>query len=419
MAPPSAPAVVVALPVTMLDSSSTPSPPAPIAAKLTGNEALTVRWRAGLALDTALRTALLATRTGDARPDPIGLFGPPASGVADTGSTERIRALLLAEAAVLHTLRQRNDSLLRTLEEAPAYWPIAGDSGKSQPVATALPAPRAWALTIGSELTGGWGTLPGLDPAATEKLRNSHGISLNVARQLTDRWRLRAGAGQAVVRTQLTYQRDTTAQLVHFDTTYANSLQVHESVDTTYLILIRQVMHIEPIPNNMGQIIDYDTSYIPTPDTIYQVVISHDTLRTQQTVVTRRVDTWRDRREQLLRPEYRFWTIPVSAQYALLTRGRLRLGVSAGAQALIFRGGARPVRRGDTYALARVGPRDGPFRPVSVAWQGSADVEWRFGPCLSASVAPGLRGWVVRPERGLRTVSKPVPSLQVGLTWGF
>ena len=349
--------------------------------------ALAQPWRAGLALDAELHTVL----PGLPNPEP-GQPAPP----TDTAATRRARGLLLAEAAVLRTLRYRNDSLLRTLEETPlptfpAVAGLAVDSGATRP-AGALPPVRAWAISIGGELTRGWGSLPAIDPTATEKLQTGLTYSVNVARQLTDRWRLRAGLGQTVVRTQLSYQQEIAGETVHLDTTRTTALQVHESTDTTYIIRIVQELHLEPRLNNIGQLIGYDSSYVAIRDTTFQVVNSTDTLRTTQVLVTRRIDAWRESRAQTLRPEYRFWTVPVAGQFALLTQGRLRLGLSAGAQVLIFRDGARPVRRAAGYALERVGPRNGPFRPVSLAWQASADVEWRFGPRLSATVAPGLRG---------------------------
>lgn len=405
----------VVVPISLLptrDSATT----SPAAEPATGAVVVLARqWRAGLALDTALHAALWKQRLPER---PADAAGQPTPAATDSAATQRVRTLLLAEAALLRTLTQRNDSLLRTLEEEPIRPLVALDSAAPRSAAT-LPPPRRWAVAIGSELTGGWGTLPGFDDHATEQLRSSLTHSVSIAHQLNDRWRLRAGLGDVSVRTQLRYQRDSTGQAVRFDTTLTSTLQVSESIDTSYIVLIRQVMHLEPHYNDIGQPIYYDTTYIPVPDTTYQVTFSHDTVRTNQTTVTRHVDTWRTSRQQTLRPEYRFWTIPIAAQYALLVRGRLRLGVSVGAQVLVFRGGNRPVLRGDEYTLQRVGPRDGPFRPVSVAWQGSADLEWRFGPRLSAALSPGLRGWAIRPERGLSGAARPLPSVQLGLTWGF
>jgi hypothetical protein len=360
-------------------------------------------WRTGFALDTALHAAL----------DRQALPERPADSSPDTVNKARIRGLLLAEAAVLRALTQRNDSLLLTLE-APAVTAVADSA-----VRPSLPPPRPWGVMVATELMNGWGTLPGYDEHTTEKLGASRAVSLSLTRQLTDRWRLRTGVGEAVVQTQLRSDRERHGQTVYFDTTRTTDIKVHDDTDTTFIIRVTTMMHLEPRLNNIGQVIGYDTSYIPIRDTTFQVIISHDTLRTNQTVVTRRVDTWRERRQQQLRPEYRFWTLPFAGQYALLVRGRLRLGLSAGGQVMFFRGGTRPVLRGEEYTLERVGPKAGPFRPISLAWQGSADVEWRFSSHLSATVAPGLRGWAIRPERGLNKATRPLPSVQVGFIWGF
>ncbi len=408
------------------------SPPMDSVAHPAPVSVMTRPWQAGFGLDTALHTALtrqvLPERMTDNGPESTTASASAAS-ISSLDSTEktRIRRLLLAEAVVLQTLTQRNDSLLRTLSEEPVRAPVIVAALMTDTDTTAaadlppnrLPVPQPWGLMVAGELMPGWGTLPGYDEHTTEKLGPSRALSVSLTRQLTDRWRLRAGVGEAVARTQLDYQREKIGQTVRFDTTQTLQTDVHASYDTTFMVQVTSVMHLEPVLNNIGQIIGYDTSYIAVRDTSYQVVISHDTLRTYRNTVTNRIDTWRERQNLRLRPEYRFWTLPFAGQYVLLTRGRLRLGVSAGGQVLFFRGGTRPTRRGDEYVLEKVGPRDGPFRPVSLAWQSSADVEWRFTPRLSASVAPGLRGWAIRPERGLSKGARPLPSVQVGLIWGF
>ena len=234
-----------------------------------------------------------------------------------------------------------------------------------------------------------------------------------------DRWLLRGGFGQVRLTGRFGAVDETTGQHRVSDTTSVTQTDFLTTVDTISIVQLDSVPQLNPIINGSGQVIDYDTLWVARNYTVYHQVISHDTVRRTTKVITTRLDTWRERREQQLRPTYRFWTVPLAAQVDVLRAGRWRAGVSLGAQVLIFRGGDQPVRLPDgTYVLRRVGPSAGPFRPVSFALATALDVRYRLSERLSVLAGAGLRGWALNPVRAdaRRLVQ---PTAQVGVSWGL
>lgn len=329
-------------------------------------------------LDTAIQRTLAAT---------------------DTGRTTRLRALLHEQTRALAALQQQIDSLKQALPEAPpalATQPM--DSAKVLPPAVGLlPPPRSpWAVVGLLETTPSWSTLPAAGPGVDqERTQAALAQSVQLQRQVGSHWRLRAGFGQAALRTQARYTSERTTTTQTRDSITTTSIQLHAG--TRWVRIINSNTH--------------DTSFvlIATYDTIY----SHNTVRTYRTT------TLRDQRQQLLRPDYRFWTIPLSAHYLLVNRNRWSLSLSLGAQATIFRGGTRPVWNGEEYALQRVGPRDGPYRPVSLSVSGGLEAQYRLGPQWSVLVAPTVRWWAVQPGKGGAATRSLLPAAQVGLSYGF
>ncbi len=134
---------------------------------------------------------------------------------------------------------------------------------------------------------------------------------------------------------------------------------------------------------------------------------------------------------RVLRPTYRFLTVPLLVRYRLgratdwtssPTAARWWADVAVGAQLQFFLGGTQlTTLDGRTYRTERVGPRGGPFRPFNVALTGAVALNYALTPRLSGSVAPTLR-WqaqsVYKPSTGLS--QRPTATgVQLGLRWAF
>ena len=369
---------------------------------------IVTRWALALIQDSTIRRE--AARTlAPVRPD----------------SASRLPALITAQRATLRTLQHQLDSLKAALPAEPVALAVA-DSGTlaagpvDSAVRPALAPLRRWSVVLLAETTPKWGALPGpADSRETsrETIGGADAVSLQVEHRLAnDRWLVRGGFGQVRLSGTFRAVDETTGQTLVSDTAIATQTDIIRNVDTTFIIP-GPVLQLNPRVNAGGQIIGYDSLWTPS-DTLYQVIVSHDTVRRTTSIISTRLDTWRETREQTLRPTYRFWTIPVAAQVDVLRRGRWRAGLSVGAQVLIFRGGDAPVRIGDTYVLRRIGPHEGPFRPVSVALTTGLDVRYRLTERLSLLAGAGGRGWVQNPTRG-EARPRVQPTGQVGLSWGL
>ncbi len=348
-----------------------------------------------------------------------------ARGVAPvrTDSASRLLDLIAAQRATLRGLQGQLDSLKAALPVEPLALAIAADSVTPvapQPDSIVPTAPlHRWAVALLAETTPRWGALPGpadtyqpLGATATRGLQLEHRLA-------NDRWLVRGGLGETRLTGQFRAIAETTRQRLVSDTLTTTVFEGGTRVDTIRILQLDSTLHLNPRVNANLQIIGYDSLWVPDTITVYQLVISHDTVqRTTQTVRTR-LDTWRETREQQLRPTYRFWTIPVAAQFDVLRAGRWRAGLSLGAQLTVFRGGDAPVRGADgTYALRRIGARGGPFRPLSVALTTGLDVRYHLTDRLSVLAGGGLRGWVQSPVRG-EARPKVQPTAQVGISWGL
>ena len=143
------------------------------------------------------------------------------------------------------------------------------------------------------------------------------------------------------------------------------------------------------------------------------------------------ITTRQETSARILRPNYRFLTVPLLVRYRL---GRTTdwtgnphaprwwADVAVGAQLQWFLGGTQATTRdGLTYHTERVGPRGGPFRPLNVALTGQVAVNYALTPRLSASLAPTLRyqvASVYKPSTNL-TQRPTATGVQVGLRYAF
>ena len=363
-------------------------------------------WQTALAQDTALRQEA-ARAVAPVRPD----------------SASRLLMLVAAQRVTLAVLQTQLDSLKAALPAAPpllaaanpALAPAVADTLRRAP----LPALRRWSAVLALEATNPWGVLPGA-PDTREVIGGAHQVSLQMEHRLpNDRWLLRGGFGQVRLTSQFRHVQEVSGQTLVRDSVRVTYVNANVRTDTTRIIQLDSVLHLNPRINGSGQVIAYDSLWTPNNDTLYQVIITHDTVHYMTQNVRTRVETWRERREQQLRPTYRFWTIPVAVQYDVLCAGRWRAGVSAGAQVLLYRGADQPALTADgTYVLRRTGPRDGPFRPVSVALSTGLNVRYRLTDRLSLLAGAGGRGWVQSPVRG-EARPKMQPNGQVGVVWGL
>ncbi len=351
-------------------------------------------------------------------------------------------ALLAAQQPVLLGLQAALDSMRAVTRvplpteptAAPIAQALAPDPGQAKPAVGVptdssrlrpLAAPRRWAVQLTAERTTAWGALPGHNPHTThEQLLEATTRSVALEYRLpgatgaAGRWSVRAGLGDTRLRDQFRFAADTVHHTTHYDTTWASVVSVRLTRDSTFTVRPDSVGHTEPVIGPNGQVIGYQTVYVHYHDTTYHITTRHDTLRTMRQNVNTHQLTSTERRRQDLRPEYRFWTLPLAAQFEVVRRRRWGAGLSVGAQVLVFRGGSRPVLDGatGTYALRPVGVAEGPFRPISLQLTSGLDVHYRLTDRLAVLVGGAARGWAVGPLRA-GTVPRTTWATQVGLRW--
>jgi hypothetical protein len=156
-----------------------------------------------------------------------------------------------------------------------------------------------------------------------------------------------------------------------------------------------------------------------------------EVVTTKTTTYTPTVTTRQELTARILKPNYRFLTLPLLLRYRLgraqdwassATAPRWWADVAVGAQLQWFLGGTQAVTRdGRTYQTERVGPRGGPFRPFNLALTGAVAVNYALTPRLSASLAPTLR---YQAESVYKTstnlTQRPVATgMQLGLKYAF
>lgn len=289
------------------------------------------------------------------------------------------------------------------------------DSSRRSPLAP----PRRWAALLLAETTNAWGSLPGYNPRTTEeKIFGANTRAVALEYRLPGRWRMQAGFGETQLRDQFRFTHDSLHHTAHHDTTWAFHTSVNITHDTTYTVRLDSLGRPEPIINQQGQVIGYHTVYEHFYDTTYQITTRHDTTRQMQESVHIREEYRNERRQQDLRPNYKFWTVPVAVQFDVIRRPRWSAGVSLGGQVLLFRGGYQPKRDPGTgtYVLRRIGATEGPFRPVSLALSTGLSIRYRLSDRLSLLAGGTARGWAVGP---LRTGTLPRWTLGAhgGISW--
>jgi hypothetical protein len=184
---------------------------------------------------------------------------------------------------------------------------------------------------------------------------------------------------------------------VTYDTSTTHSTQNTHVEYTTYSIRIVREPVLTPIVNLSNQIIGYDTVYVPRQDTVWTRNITDGTVVTRNSTTTPVVVKREETRARILRPDYRFLTIPVVVRYRFGVDGGTRQNrwwadAALGAQVQLFLGGTQlATADGRTWHTERIGSHNGPFRPLTVALTGALALNYALTPRLSASLAPTLR----------------------------
>ncbi len=361
---------------------------------------LPARWVRAVALDTAVRHQW-------ARP------AADTSRAAETARQTHLRALLTAETAALAALQASVDSLKAALPETPPTLAATPQTLKPSP-------PHTLHLVALLETTPSWATVPVQNPTDdNERTQTSLSQSLLLERAVGSRWLFRAGVGQLTTQSLVRRTSERSGQTTVRDSSLTTDVTVRFTTTTVLITHLDSVLHVEPRLNLSGQIIRYDTTWLPTSTVIALPTTSADTLRTTRQVTSSRTTQWREARQQLFRPQYRFWTLPLSAQYQFLQTDRWTLGLTLGGQLSVFRGGTRPVWNGEDYVLQAVSGRDGPYRPLSLSLNAGLEASYRLSPRLALLAAPTVRWWAVPPGRAGNQTQPWLPAGQVGLRYGF
>ena len=323
---------------------------------------------------------------------------------------------LRTERAELFRLQRRTDSLLLALGDLPGA-PLAAPAvaAISAPADTAKNRPLAhrWSLLLTATPEQNALTLQGPENDSLTALRRNHetgrtgfSTALVAEYRLTPRLSVGGGVGFSTFGTDLRITNKTTDIFVRYDSTTTHTTNTYTSTNQTHSIRIIQVPQLSPVFNGSGQVIRYDTVYVPRQDTVFTTTVQHDTVRTTRKVLTPLISKKETLSTKLLQSNYRFFTVPVLLRYRLtMGPGRWWADVAAGAQLQFFLGGTQVVTTdGENFRTETVTASNGPFRALNVSLSGSLALNYALTNRLSMSVAPSLR-WqalsVYKAETGL------------------
>ncbi len=353
--------------------------------------------------------------------------GPPPA----AGRTALV-ANLRTERAELFRLQRRTDSLLLALGDLPAAPRVAPALATAPAADTARPRPLAhrWSLLLTATPEQNTLALQGPEGDSLTALRRNHetgragfSAALTAEYKLTPRLHVGGGVGYSTYGADVRITNKTTDVRVTYNTATTHTTNVFTSTNHTYSIRVVQVPQLSPIFNGSGQVIRYDTVYVPRQDTVFTTIVQHDTVRTTRQTTTPLITKKETITTKLLQPNYRFFTVPVLLRYRLTPgNGRLWTDVAFGAQLQFFLGGTQVVTNdGENFRTETIRAGDGPFRALNVALSGSLALNYALTNRLSVSVAPSLR-WqalsLYKPETGL--IQQPTATgLMFGVRFGL
>ena len=363
-------------------------------------------------IPATLRTlAMLERQTLEQLPG----LGPLAPNAAPTDSRTALLTSLRTERAELFRFQRRTDSLLLALGDLPGA-PLAAPAMAAAPADTAKPRPLAhrWSLLLTATPEQNALALQGPEGDSLTALRRNHetgrtgfSTALVAEYRLTPRLSVGGGVGFSTFGTDLRITNKTTDVSVRYDTATTRTTTFFTSTNQTHSIRIVQVPQLSPVFNGSGQVIRYDTVYVPRQDTVFTTTVQRDSTHSIRQTVTPLISKKITTSTKLLQPNYRFFTVPVLMHYRLtMGPGRWWADVAAGAQLQFFLGGTQVVTNdGENFRTETVTAGNGPFRALNVALSGSLALNYALTNRLSVSVAPSLR-WqalsVYKAETGLR-----------------
>ncbi|MFC6222224.1 hypothetical protein ACFP2F_03135 [Hymenobacter artigasi] len=400
-------------------------PPVDSSATVASTETAAAQVLAGASQSTATASSAAETFPPTLRPlaalerqtlEQLPSLSTLAPGALPADSRAALLNNLRHERAELFRLQRRTDSLLLALGDLPGAAPAAPAVAAAAPD-TARPRPLAhrWSVMLAAAPEQNTLTLQGPENDSLTALRRNHetgraGLSaaLTAEYRLTPRLSVGGGVGYTAFGADLRITNKTTDVRVAYNTTTTTSTNVFTSSYQTHSIRIIQVPQLSPIFNGSGQVIRYDTVYVPRQDTVFTTTVQHDTIRSTNHVTTPTIIKKETLTTKLLQPNYRFFTVPVLLRYRLATPGTSRLwtDVAVGAQLQFFLGGTQVVTNdGENFRTEKITAGTGPFRALNVALAGSLALNYALTPRLSVSVAPSMR-WqalsLYKPETGLR-----------------
>lgn len=350
-----------------------------------------------------------------------------AAGPLEAESRTRFIGTLRRERAELLRLQRRTDSLLLVLGDLPGTAPAIVAVAAPEADSTKKPAIKhRWSVLLTATPEQNTLNLQGPEDNPLTALRRNHetgraGFSAAALAeyQLTPRLSVGGGVGYSTFGANLRITNKVTDIRVVYDSTTTRTTNVFTSINQTHSIRIVQVPQLSPIFNANGQVIRYDTVYVPRQDTVFSTIVQRDTVHTTRKVITPLISKKETLTTRQLQPTYRFFTVPVLLRYRLsLGPGRWWADVAAGAQLQFFLGGTQVVTDdGETFRTQTITAGSGPFRALNVALSGSLALNYALTNRLSLSVAPSLR-WqalsVYKPETGL--IQQPTATgLQLGV----
>ena len=355
-----------------------------------------------------------------------------APGSLPADSRAALLTTLRTERAELFRLQRRTDSLLLALGDLPGVPRLArADTAQLPKSPNQLPQASKWSLLLTATPEQNTLALQGPEGDSLTALRRNHetgragfSAALLAEYKLTPRLSVGGGVGYTALGADLRITNRTTDVRVRYDTVTTTTIGVFSSTHHTYSIRIVQMPQLSPVFNANGQVIRYDTVYVPRRDTVFTTTLQHDTVRTNRTTVTPNITKKETLTSKLLQPNYRFFTVPVLLRYRLATPGTSRLwtDVAVGAQLQFFLGGTQVLTDdGEHFRTERISVASSPFRALNVALSGSLALNYALTPRLSVSVAPSLR-WqalsLYKPETGLRQQATAT-GLMFGVRFGL
>jgi len=356
----------------------------------------------------------------------------PSAVVSAEAARARQIAHLRAQRAELLRLRIHTDSLLLVLGDVPVVVPPAVATAPTAEAAdTTRPAPltRRWSLQLAAAPEQNALTLEGPENDELTRLRRGFetgraGLNAHLLAEyrLNQRLSLGAGLGYSAFGAELRINNRRTEVDVDYRTTSTTTATAFTSTNQSYSVRLTLVPMLNPVFNNSGQVLGYDTVYSTRPDTLFTTTILHDTVRTTVHVTTPILTRREVSTNTTLRPQYRFATLPVLLRYRLTPPGASRFwtDVALGAQVQFFLGGTQAVTNdGVNFRTETIAAGAGPFRALNVALSGSLALNYALTDRLSVSAAPSLR-WqalsLYKAETGLRQ-QPTATGLLLGVRW--